>query len=1217
MVGHSKRFQDIRYWVVAAYAVCVTVLACFCDIPFAVTIYGNAPSEIIVIKALFIIFTTSLLFIIVSYGRSRGEPQGLEDGDLRFFTPSRFKILSAASAVTVVLIGALAYKLAEVTIKSSENERLGVIAEFKSDQIEKWISERRDDVRVFSDGTAFADDLFRLGDTARARIEARLEWTRKAQGYSGIEILDTDIRLIAAAGETCWRGGAFQAVARQALNSAEPVLLDLYRQSPEKPPRLAYMAAIRDLRLPGHPALGLVVFGIDPESSLFPMLGQWPSASISGVTLIVRREKNEALFLSHLPPHLPHLPEVPLTLKISLANTDVPAVQALTRGNGIYEGRDYRGVPVLSASHAISGTPWMLIAKIDQDEVFSGVQTAAKICGGLILLGIAVIGVLTAMAWRQQRLRDRVRVGEHLELIVAAMPGALFSYRLDRDGVATIPYVSAAAGELLGIDVRDHQIDRSAFLGLMLEGEKSVFEHSIGNSARVMEAWRLEWRLRHPVKGVRWIEGSAIPNPMPDGSVVWHGHLNDISERKLAEIALSKVNRMLRARSLCNLALIRATDEAGFLKEVCSAIVDVCGHTMMWIGAVEHDEARSVRPIASAGIEEGYLENVRITWADVERGQGPTGTAIRTRQPRVCRDMATDPQLLPWRDEAARRGYASSIALPLISGDEVLWVLTIYSSETAVFPEDEIELLADVADDLAYGMVNLRLKAAHARAEKSLQESEAKLRLFIEHAPAALAMFNSDMDYQFASQRWLADYGLKSQDIIGRCHYELLPEMSERWKEIHKRCLGGAIEKCDEDTISWPDGRTDWLRWEFRPWYSEAGVGGIIAISERITDEVVSRQALRKLSLAVEQSMNSIIITDAKGNIEYVNDAFTRVSGYSRDEAIGRNPSFLASGKTSPEDIEQLWAALNSGTAWRGEFCNRRKSGEEYIESVWISPVRQQDGAISSYLAIQEDITLKKKNEEELAGYRAHLEELVANRTEQLQETLRLAEERSTEISDLYNNAPCGYHSLDANGTFVRINDTELSWLGYRRDEIVGKVRFPDLLDEEGKAIFWDNHSKFLERGYLHEVEYILRCRDGRELPVLISKSMVRDESGAGVRSRSVVYDLTERKAAETEALRQTKLAEAFFHNSLACLVILDKDYNYLRVNPAYVSASRRDANEFNGANYFEIYPSVTQKVFDKVVQTKVPCTAMAKPFVFPDQPDRGTTYWDWTGSHP
>ncbi|MDD5030544.1 MAG: response regulator, partial [Rhodoferax sp.] len=177
--------------------------------------------------------------------------------------------------------------------------------------------------------------------------------------------------------------------------------------------------------------------------------------------------------------------------------------------------------------------------------------------------------------------------------------------------------------------------------------------------------------------------------------------------------------------------------------------------------------------------------------------------------------------------------------------------------------------------------------------------------------------------------------------------------------------------------------------------YTDMDTESVQLIADAIWRIVQRRRTelmLRKLSLAVEQSPESVLITGLDSKIEYVNEAFVRVTGYNREEIIGATPRILQSGKTPQATYEALWQALPQGLSWQGEFINRRKDGSEYIEFANITPIRQPDGRITHYVAVQEDISAKKRLAEELNQHRHHLEELVETRTRELEVAKAAAE---------------------------------------------------------------------------------------------------------------------------------------------------------------------------------------------------------------------------------
>ncbi len=180
------------------------------------------------------------------------------------------------------------------------------------------------------------------------------------------------------------------------------------------------------------------------------------------------------------------------------------------------------------------------------------------------------------------------------------------------------------------------------------------------------------------------------------------------------------------------------------------------------------------------------------------------------------------------------------------------------------------------------------------------------------------------------------------------------------------------------------DGLVRWLYGSAVPEREEDGAILWHGFIEDITDRKANEEQLRKLSQAVEQSPEGVVITDTHANIEYVNSAFEQSTGFKREEVIGKNPKILQSGKTPQSTYVSMWQTIGRGETWKGEFINQRRDGTEYTEFAIITPLRREDGTITNYVAVKEDVTEKKRIGEELDLHRHHLQRLVDLRTVEL-----------------------------------------------------------------------------------------------------------------------------------------------------------------------------------------------------------------------------------------
>jgi PAS domain S-box-containing protein len=429
--------------------------------------------------------------------------------------------------------------------------------------------------------------------------------------------------------------------------------------------------------------------------------------------------------------------------------------------------------------------------------------------------------------------------------------------------------------------------------------------------------------------------------------------------------------RTLKAVSASNQAMMRAQDEAGFMKAVCRIIVECCGRTMVWIGIAENDPAKTVRPVGYSGFEAGYLDTLHITWADNERGRGPTGTAIRTGRPCVCRDMQTDPRFRPWREEAEKRGYSSSIALPFSAGGEVNGAIMIYSRKADDFPEEEVALLSELASDLGYGLHALRLRVAR---DRLLAEGEEHRRLAQQFADEMSAVFGSMSEavlvYDSAGRILRANAAavrLIGFDPANLSATEIAAQLSTRHFD------GRRLDPSDLPTVM--ASAAPLLRGN----RSAGAVTVMHDISEqtkleerllRSRDELESqvRQRTGELELAnaynrslFEAGIDPLVTITPDGKIGDANRATELVTGFSREELLGRDFSSLF---TDEEKARTGYRrAFDEGKVRDYELEIRHRDGRLtpvlYNASVFTDERRKVKGVI----AAARDITRRRQAE--------------------------------------------------------------------------------------------------------------------------------------------------------------------------------------------------------------------------------------------------------------
>jgi PAS domain S-box-containing protein len=434
-------------------------------------------------------------------------------------------------------------------------------------------------------------------------------------------------------------------------------------------------------------------------------------------------------------------------------------------------------------------------------------------------------------------------------------------------------------------------------------------------------------------------------------------------------------------------------------------------------------------------------------------------------------------------------------------------------------------------------------------AEQKLLAHDQLLRQLIAHTPAAVAMFDRDMRYLANSQRWVSDYNLEGVSLIGRSHYEVFPDQPERWREIHRRALGGAVERCDEDPFPRGDGSTDWLQWEVQPWREASGeIAGIIMFTQVITARKRAEEALQraeeKFARVFWAAPVAICMTRvADGLIFDVNREFERLFGFLRAEAVGRTTVDLGLWPDPDERRRLVRQGMNPGDVPTvTEVALRAKDGA--LIPVSSSAHRLQYEGEQYVLSAFQDLSERRRSDA----------------------AIRASESR---LRRVFSSPIVGMAFVSGDGKVSEANDECLRILGYTAAEAARtRLDLRKHVPTESQTLL----AQALSAGNTlankpRELE-LLR-RDGARVPVLLGISTIDEESGGRI---AFLFDLSERRGLERQLLHAQRmeavgrLAAGIAHDFNNVLSAINMGTELLRDTLPADHAGREDLREVRKA---------------------------------------------------
>ncbi len=612
---------------------------------------------------------------------------------------------------------------------------------------------------------------------------------------------------------------------------------------------------------------------------------------------------------------------------------------------------------------------------------------------------------------------------------------------------------------------------------------------------------------------------NVIINPLFDDRGELIGYIKvirDITEKRELEKKKQRAERALMVLNRTSHTITHALNEEELLEKLCKDIVNE-GYIYAWIGYAMND--RTVKPVTKAG-KDGYADNIKITWDDSETGKGPTGTAIREKRVVIARDIAKEASFQPWRAEAIKRGYASSIALPIVYRDNVFGALNVYASEKDAFDEDEVKLLHEVANNLAFAIAMMRGKKREEKIREitdslwKLITSEVDYRTFLNEVLSEIIKI-TDSKYGFFG---IMDEDGKelivhawSKDVMEDCKvsdktFLFTIEKGGLWAEAvrkRKRIIVNDYKKYPNKRL--PDGHVPLTRFLIVPLTKDKIIFliGVANKTQDYTEEdaemleffmtnvqgiLEKKRTEETYRILIENTGTAMMISDSETRIKFANEEVEKIIGIPREDLIGRSwVEFV-----SRDEVERVLEYrklrdIDPSLAPRSfevRLVNQKGDTKHVLLNVSMIPGSRD--RIASFL----DVTELRKTEGKL---------------KESEERYRILFEKSRDGIILTG---MDMRILDCNEAALRLS-------GLSKDEMIGKS-FLDLgvIDKEVQPYLMEMFYKGMW-GEVGTIELKLRLKgEVRWLEVSPTTLMKNKEPFAIL---NIIRDITDRKKTENE----------------------------------------------------------------------------------------------------
>lgn len=590
------------------------------------------------------------------------------------------------------------------------------------------------------------------------------------------------------------------------------------------------------------------------------------------------------------------------------------------------------------------------------------------------------------------------------------------------------------------------------------------------------------------------------------------------------EHTLKRSNRALRTIGACNQILVKAQGEKQLIEDICQAIVTEARYPMAWVGYVEGEGSRTVLPVAYAGSEDGYLQALRISVDEGPTAMGPTALAVKTGVSVIRNRLAQEAEGLPWRDEALKRGFQAMASLPLKDGTRVFGVMSIYSPEELSFDDEDERLLGELADDLAYGILNLR-----ARTESDVQRVQnasnlEKLRITLNSIGDAVIA--TDVDGRVEAMNPTAERltGWDDKSARGEKLERVFTIVNAQSRAVVDNPVGKVLQSGDviglanHTMLIAKDGQEFQIADSAAPIRDAGGViRGVVLVFRDVTAKYEQDRLLKeseeKYRDLIEKSPVGIFQTNSRGEALHVNPKMAEIVGAdSPEQAVAEFHDLARDLYVHPERRAEFLDLLNKNGMVKDfeyEAITRKGQRRWIIMNAIISKVLPDGTLIIDGFA--DDVTARKSAQFTVEAQR---------------QQARL----------LFDQAPLGMLLVDLEHCILEANPAAVHLLGYSRDELVG-MHANDILDTTVEHFIPpDQTLEMMERGQSVTLERRYRTRDGSTIDVMASMGKIYGFLARDASHVVMFDDITSQKRIENDlrkALQEKEfLMQEIYHRT-------------------------------------------------------------------------------------